>query len=161
MLKDIFAVETVAPALTIRHDLIRLHTEECLQFIDLTGDVVNLIEESGIGNGFVNIQTRHTTTAILVNENEPLLLEDMKRTLERLAPRYEPYRHDDFSIRTANMTPDEAPNGHAHCKALFLKTSEILNIADGRLQLGLWQRIFLIELDRARPRTVSVMVFGQ
>jgi secondary thiamine-phosphate synthase enzyme len=161
MLRDIFAVETAAPAPAVRHDLIRLHTQECLQFIDLTDDVIHLIEESGIRSGFVNIQTRHTTTAILVNENEPLLLEDMKRTLERLAPRYELYQHDDFSIRTANMTPDEAPNGHAHCKALFLRTSEILNLADGRLQLGQWQRIFLIELDRARPRAVSVMVFGQ
>ncbi len=59
------------------------------------------------------------------------------------------------------MTPDEKPNGHAHCKALFLRSSETINIVDGRLQLGRWQRIFLLELDCPRRRTVSVMVMGQ
>jgi secondary thiamine-phosphate synthase enzyme len=132
-----------------------------LQFIDLTAKVAEMVEESGIRNGIVNIQTRHTTTAIIVNEDEPLLLEDMKRTLEHLAPRHRVYQHDNFEIRTANLAPDEAPNGHSHCKALFLRTSETLNLAGGTLQVGRWQRIFLIELDRARPRSVSVMIFGQ
>ncbi|HZS06609.1 MAG TPA: secondary thiamine-phosphate synthase enzyme YjbQ [Blastocatellia bacterium] len=143
------------------HHQIRLHTDECLQFIDLTDKIIALARESGITNGFVNVQTRHTTTAIIVNEHEPLLLEDLKSALERMAPRNAAYRHDDFEIRTANLTPDEKPNGHAHCKALFLGASETLNIANGELQLGRWQRIFLIELDCARERTVSVLLMGQ
>jgi secondary thiamine-phosphate synthase enzyme len=59
------------------------------------------------------------------------------------------------------MMPDEPPNGHAHCKAILLGTSETLNIVDGEMNLGRWQRIFFIELDQAKERVVSVMVMGQ
>ena len=97
----------------------------------------------------------------MIGESEPLLLEDMKNVLERFAPRHAIYRHDDFEVRTVNLCPDEEKNGHSHCKALFLKTSETVNVADGSIELGLWQRVFLIELDRARERTVSVTVIGQ
>jgi len=85
----------------------------------------------------------------------------MRRTLERLAPRGHLYQHDDFNVRTVNMCPDEQKNGHSHCKAMFLRTSETLNVAQGELQLGQWQRVFLIELDRAKKRTVSVLVMGE
>jgi secondary thiamine-phosphate synthase enzyme len=122
--------------------------------------VLEVVRRSGIGDGLVNIQTRHTTTAVMVNEHEPLLLEDMKQTLERLACRTSAYRHDDFTVRTVNMCPDEEKNGHSHCKAMFLRASETLNLSEGRVQLGQWQRIFLIELDRGKRRTLSVTVMG-
>ena len=144
----------------IHHDSIRLRTRECLQFIDLTDLVTELVQESGVRYGFVNIQTKHTTTAVVVNENEPLLLQDIKKTLERLAPRSGGYQHDDFQIRTTNLLPHEDKNGHSHCKAMLLGTSETLNIVDGVIQLGQWQRIFFVELDRAKDRTVSVMIMG-
>lgn len=142
------------------HGNIRLHTEATLQFIDVTDQVRGFLASSGMRHGMVNVQTRHTTAAVLVNENEPLLLEDMRRTLERLAPQAIEYRHDDFSVRTANMTPDENPNGHAHCKSMFLRASETLNVVDGSLQLGRWQRIFFVELDCARERTISLVALG-
>jgi len=141
-------------------DRIELQTRECLQFIDLTEPVDSIVRASGIRHGLVNIQSLHTTTGVVVNEHEPLLLHDLQRALERAAPRHRKYKHDDFAIRTVNMTDDERPNGHAHCKALFVPTSVALNVASGRMQLGRWQRIFLLELDRARRRTVSVLVFG-
>jgi secondary thiamine-phosphate synthase enzyme len=59
------------------------------------------------------------------------------------------------------MAPGERPNGHAHCKAMFLRTSETLGVIDGRLQLGRWQRVFLVELDAALRRTVFINVLGQ
>ena len=145
----------------IRNCTLSLETAEPLQFLDLTDLVAEIVEEAGIRHGLVNVQTRHTTTAIIINENEPLLLDDMKNTLERLAPQAQPYRHNDFSIRTHNLEPDERQNGHSHCKAMFLRTSETLNIASGRIQLGPWQRIFLIELDGPRNRTVSVTTIGK
>ncbi len=126
------------------HRTLHLHPEECLQFIDLTAALRQFVADSGIIHGLVNVQTRHTTTAIIVNENEPLLLEDLKKSLERLAPRTVSYQHDDFDIRTENLTPDERPNGHSHCKALFLRSSETLNIINGELDLGRWQRVFFV-----------------
>ena len=161
MIESVLTLERVDSAVRIHHAAIHLETEESLQFIDLTDRVAELVEASGVKAGIINIQTRHTTTAIVVNENEPLLLEDMKQTLERLAPRDINYGHNDFTIRTANLLDDERENGHSHCKALFLRASETLNIADGEIQLGRWQRIFLIELDGARSRMVSLTIIGE
>src|SRR5262245_57963932 len=130
--------------LSIHHDQLSLHTESCLQFVDLTDQVQDCIERHGISDGMVVVQTLHTTSAIVVNEHEPQLLDDMRRLLERLAPRTADYRHDDFGAR-ANLEPDERRNGHSHCKALFLKASETLVIRGGRLLLGRWQRLFFLE----------------
>jgi thiamine phosphate synthase YjbQ (UPF0047 family) len=58
------------------------------------------------------------------------------------------------------MQPFEDKNGHAHCRALFLRTSETIHIMDGALQMGRWQRLFLIECDRPRLRTVDVLILG-
>ena len=142
-------------------DVIRIQTNEPLQFVDLTDRLASIVSRSGVTHGFINIQTRHTTTGIVINEHEPLLLSDMKQLLERLVPENENYEHDNFEIRTANLTPDERRNGHAHCRALFLRASESLNIVDRKIHLGTWQRIFLLELDGPREREVSVMILGK
>lgn len=142
------------------HSLIRLQTSGCLQFIDLTKDIAAIVASSGVRDGWVNVQTRHTTTALIVNENEPLLLDDLRRMLDRIAPRDGDYEHNDFS-RRVDIPPDEPANGHSHCKALFLPATVCLNIADGRLQIGQWQSLFFIELDDSRERQISVMVMGQ
>ena len=139
---------------------LNLTTLNTIEFVDLTDDIRNAVLGSRVRNGFVNVQTRHTTTGIVINENEPLLLADMVDLLERLGPSTSAYRHDDFSIRTANLTPDERTNGHAHCRALFLRASECINIIDGELDLGRWQRIFFLELDGPQRRSVSVTVVG-
>jgi secondary thiamine-phosphate synthase enzyme len=161
MSTQITLAERTGTEMKFFHQDIRLWTEEGLQFIDLTDQVIELVELSGVQNGMVNVQTRHTTTAVIVNEHEPLLLEDMKRLLERLAPRDGAYQHNNFAIRTVNMTPEEVPNGQAHCQALLLSSSATLNIVEGEVQLGRWQRLFFIELDHVRQRTVSVLVMGQ
>lgn len=140
---------------------LKLTSLSTIEFVDLTDDIRNIVAGSHVRNGFVNVQTRHTTTGVVINENEPLLLSDMVDLLEKLVPSSCDYRHDDFSIRTANLTPDERTNGHAHCRALFLRASECINVIDGELDLGRWQRIFLLELDGPQERTVSVTVLGQ
>jgi secondary thiamine-phosphate synthase enzyme len=142
-------------------DAFHIRTQQCFQFIDLTDLVVEHVRRSSIFCGLVSVQTMHTTTALFVNENEPLLLEDLRQLLERLAPRRYHYRHDDFSIRTHHLLPGETQNGHSHCKAFLLRTSETLSVVDGVLPLGPWQRVFLVELDSARDRTVSILAIGQ
>ncbi len=153
-------IEEIAQSVMRTHQsVIRLRTRECLELVDITSEVKEVVIRAGVKNGLVNVQTKHTTTAVIVNENEPLLHEDLKCLLEQLAPRSAEYQHNDFS-RRVDIPPDEPANGHAHCKALFLPVSVCLNVADGQLQLGRWQRIFLIELDEARERSVSVLVIG-
>jgi len=154
-------METLVPAAICHHTRIRVATERATEFIDLTARIEALAGEAGILAGLVNIQSLHTTTAIVVNEHEPLLLADFDALLARAAPKDVPYRHDDMDARTVNLAPDERSNGHAHCHALLLGSSASLNVADGRLQLGRWQRVFLVELDGPRIREVSVLVFGE
>jgi thiamine phosphate synthase YjbQ (UPF0047 family) len=64
-------------------------------------------------------------------------------------------------MRTVNVTDTERPNGHAHCRALLLPSSVSLNVASGRLVLGQWQRVFLVELDGPREREISALLLGE
>src|SRR5215471_4844451 len=153
-------ITTELSGLKFYHESISLETGECLEFIDITDRVIDLVRGSGVIRGLANVQTRHTTTAICVGENEPLLLGDLGRLLHRLAPPGDSYQHDNFAVRTVNLCPDERKNGHSHCKAIFLRTAETLNVVDGTVQLGQWQRLFLIELDHAQRRTISVVILG-
>jgi secondary thiamine-phosphate synthase enzyme len=152
--------ETAGAFLRTHHSQIALQSSECLQFIDLTEEIAGIVARSGISLGMVNVQTRHTTTGLIVNENEPLLLKDLRLLLERFAPRHADYQHNDLS-RRLDVPPDEPANGHSHCKALLLPASVSINIVDSELQLGRWQSIFFIELDDARKRFISVMVIGE
>jgi secondary thiamine-phosphate synthase enzyme len=152
-------METLAASWTYQHRKIRIATERPTDFIDITGMVETLVADAGIEAGLVNIQTLHTTTAIVVNEHESLLLGDFRSLLEHLAPLAASYQHD-VGVRAVDPVPDERRNGHAHCRALLLATSGCLLVAARRLQLGRWQRVFLAELDGPRTRDVSILVAG-
>jgi secondary thiamine-phosphate synthase enzyme len=139
---------------------LRIRTREPVEVVDLTSRVEAFLAAARLEAGWVNVQSRHTTAGIAVNENEPLLLQDLLALLERLAPRGGVYRHDDLDSRVG-VPPDERPNGHAHAKAFLLRTAETLNVSAGRLQLGRWQRILLVELDGPREREVSLLALGE
>ena len=154
-------MEMLTPATTCRHARIRLTTRYATEFIDLTDGLERLVADAGVSFGILNVQTRHTTTAVVVNEHEPLLLADLQGLLERAAPVDACYRHDDTTARTVNVTVGERPNGHAHCRALLLPSSVALNVVSGRLLLGQWQRVFLVELDGPREREISALLLGE
>jgi secondary thiamine-phosphate synthase enzyme len=139
---------------------VHVHTTEPVGLVDLTPRVESFLEATRLDAGWVNVQTRHTTTGICVNENEPLLVKDLLALLERLAPRCARYAHDQLHLRPG-VAPNEPRNGHAHAKALLLRTAETLNVANGRLQLGRWQRVLLVELDGPREREVSLLAMGE
>ena len=139
----------------------QFHTERAPQFIDITDWVSECVVKSRVSNGFAVVYSKHTTAAVKINENEPLLLEDMSKFLEKLSPRNGRYQHNDFSIRTVNMNPDESPNGHAHLQHLLLGASETVPVIDGIIQFGRYQSVFFIELDKPRDREVMVQVVGE
>ncbi len=147
--------------MTTANFIIVLKTKAELEIIDLTDKIKSFVQKTKIKNGLVNIQTLHTTATIFVNENEPLLIEDFKRHLEKLSPKSLNYKHDDFSKRTINMCKDECANGHSHCRAINLPSNICLNLISGKLRLGTWQRILFIELDRSRKRQILVQIIGE
>lgn len=140
---------------------IQIQSKKEFDFIDLTDEVKSFISQTQIKNGLINIQCFNTSSAIFVNENEPLLFEDIKNNLEKIAPKTLKYNHDDLKRRIVNVCSDECLNGHSHCKAIYLPTTITLNLIEGSIQLGQWQRIFFVELDKARERKVQVMAMGE
>ena len=148
-----------SPARGFQREEVAVSTGAALEIVDVTPLVLEAVRRAGVLEGLVAIQSLHTTAAVIVNEGEPLLLEDLRATLERAAPRRLAYLHDEMDLR-AGVPEDEPANGHAHCKALFLRASETLAVADGAPRLGRWQRVFLVELDGPRTRLLSLTVLG-
>lgn len=134
-------------------------TRHALDFVDITDDVLGVVRDCGVHEGLVHISSHHTTAAIRINENEPLLIEDFREFLKRTVPAGD-YQHNDLD-RRLNIPADEPRNGHAHIQHLLLSSNDSVPISGGRVQLGPWQRIFLIELDTARERQVTVQVLGR
>ena len=139
----------------------RVKTTCAPEFIDITDWVAECVAESQIANGFAVVYSKHTTAAVKINENEPLLLDDMAGFLEKIFPRDHSYQHNNFEIRTVNMNENESPNGHAHLQHLLMGTSETVPVIDGQMQFGTYQSIFFIELDHPRPREVLVQIVGE
>jgi len=150
-----------APGTVVALRRLKLETHQPIQLLDITDRVQDVVRAAGLRDGSVTIFSRHTTAAIRIQEDEPLLLEDLRAFLERCAPASAHYRHNDFRLRTVHMHEDESPNGHSHCLQLLLGSSESVPVADGELLLGTWQRIFLVELDGPRPaREIIVQTVG-
>ena len=139
-----------------------IDTSAAPEFIDITDRITSILDKTDVSNGTVTIFSRHTTSAIVIQENEPLLLNDMSSLLEKLSPKSARYGHNDFTIRTVNMNEGEPPNGHSHCQHLLLGSSETIPVANGLLTLGQWQRIFVVELDESKitPREIIVQIMG-
>ncbi len=144
----------------IKNELLKFKTKKIFDFIDFTEKLKKFVEVSEIKEGILNIQLMHTSAGLIINENEPLLLEDIKDKLEDTASQSKEYRHDDLTKRTVNVCVDECKNGHSHCNAIHLPSTITLNILNKKLQLGRWQSVLLVELDSARHRTVQLQVLG-
>ncbi len=139
-------------------------TSRCMEFVDVTDDLVEMVERSGVSDGMALVYSPHTTCSIVINERESGFIKDFEDVVEGLVPRAAPYRHDDMALRTENLEDDDhdVPNGHAHCRqGLIASASQAIPIVQGALQLGRWQRVFFLELDRARDRRVLMQVMGQ
>lgn len=139
-------------------------TTRCMEFRDVTDDVVDIVERSGVSNGMALVYSPHTTCAVVINEKESGFLKDFEEFVQALVPKDGPYLHDDMTVRTENLVDEdfEFPNGHSHIKhSLLASASQTIPVIDGSLQLGRWQRIFFLELDRARDRRVFIQVMGE
>jgi secondary thiamine-phosphate synthase enzyme len=140
-----------------------LRTAGGLTVTDITDEVNEFVRESGIVDGIACVYSPHTTCCVRVNEFETGFLEDFAGMLRKLVPSESYYAHDDWDRRTENICAEdmEFGNGHSHCMAMLLGTAgESVPIRDGELQLGTWQRVLFIELDRERDRRWLVQVVG-
>lgn len=132
----------------IAHNDFKLNTNKKFQIIDITFKINELI---AIEEGIVNIFSKHSTSAIVVNENEKGLLEDFEFMLENLIDEKYSWQHD----RIDN-------NATSHLKSFLLSSSETLPVKNSKLDLGTWQSVFFVELDGPRSsRTVNLTFIGK
>jgi secondary thiamine-phosphate synthase enzyme len=122
-----------------------IQTTTRTELIDITDRVRAVVKESGIKDGICVISMRHTTSGIIVNENERGLRADILDMLGSLVPEDRKYAHNSIDN-----------NAEAHLRAVLLGMSETIPIEDGHLVLGTWQSIFFVELDGPRNRTINV-----
>jgi thiamine phosphate synthase YjbQ (UPF0047 family) len=166
----------------VKNKTLTYNTKERLQFINITNNVRDFVKESKIDKGTITIQTHHTTCSVWINEDEKNLIGgdeidhegDLRRVLDRFANPKEKYGHNDIAdsrnpggMRNTHLCePDEKGvcheciNGHAHAQGMILQSSINLIIENGKLVLGKWQEVLLIELDHDRERSVSFLVQG-
>lgn len=149
--------------LTLTCGKIDVATAGKLEFHDITDGVAEIVASSDVECGMVTLQSLHTTAGLLINELETGFRADFELVAEALIPSKTSYVHDDMNVRWENLCPEDAdfPNGHSHLQhCVFGSPTATLAAEQAGLVLGRWQRIFLIEFDRARRRTVFVQVLG-
>jgi len=118
---------------------------------EITGDVAGWLAETGAGDGLVTAYIRHTSASLTIQENaDSDVQRDLADALDRLAPQSAPYRH-------ATEGPDDMP---AHIKAMLTSTSLQVPVLNGRMALGTWQGLYLIE-HRLRPHRREVLLVYQ
>ncbi len=127
---------------------------ERMAFLNITGQVEEIVRASGIGEGLCLVNAMHITASVFINDDEPGLHEDYKHWLEELAP-FDPspqrYRH--------NRTGED--NGDAHHKRQVMGREVVVAVTGGKLDFGPWEQIFYGEFDGRRPKRVLVKVIGE
>jgi len=127
------------------------HTRELREYINITEQVRDVVNRSGITEGFVLVSAMHITAGVYVNDAEPGLIADIEEWLEKLAPFRPDYKHH---------ATGEA-NGDAHLKSLLIHHEVIVPITQGRLDFGPWQQIHYAEFDGQRRKRVLVKAVGE
>lgn len=140
-------------------DMICFNSTAEMEFVNITNAVQKIIDSSGVREGVVTIFAQHTTMGVVINHDEPMLLQDFMRVLYRLAPQDERYSHDMFELRRGSRG-DGRSNGNSHCKALLVGNNVTVPISEGHMMLSNIQSIFAVEFDGARKRDVVVVVNG-
>jgi secondary thiamine-phosphate synthase enzyme len=132
--------------------MLRMETPGNGHIVDLTEGIARVVRTTGTERGLVTAFATGSTVAITTMEYEPGGVSDLQQLLDRLIPARGDYEHNRLNHDT---------NAHAHLRAALVGPSESIPLLDGRLALGTWQQVVLIDFDdRPRTRTVTVQVFS-
>lgn len=134
--------------MTIKSTFITLDSNKNIEIMDITSVINQKLDDFEINEGLVNIFTKHSTSAIVINENESGLLKDFEFTLNTLIDDNYSYHHDKIDN-----------NASSHLKSFLLSSSQSIPIKNSRLDLGTWQSVFFLELDGPRSnRQVNLTI---
>jgi secondary thiamine-phosphate synthase enzyme len=129
--------------------ILSVKTRERTELIDVTSEISQLVQKSGIDQGLCMVYVPHTTAAVTINESaDPSVKSDMLMVLNQIVPWEANYRHLEG-------------NSPAHVKSTMVGPSELIAIEKGRLVLGTWQGIFFCEFDGPRNRKLHVRIIEE
>ena len=128
-------------------------TPERRGFINITGQVADLVEQSGIQEGLCLVNAMHITASVYINDAESGLLHDYEKWLEDLAP------HEPVSRYLHNRTGED--NGDAHLKRQIMGRDVLVAVTNGKLDFGPWEQIYYGEFDGRRKKKVLIKIIGE
>ena len=143
------------------------HTKRRREFVRITEDVQQAVDESSVREGMVLVSAMHITAGVWVNDDEPGIHEDTLEWLDKLAP---PSWKEPENDVARQLLPDGGDyrhhrggedNGDAHLKNLLVHHQVVLPVTDGRLDLGPWQQVFYCEFDGGRSKRLVIKVLGE
>ena len=135
----------------IHSDYMTVQTKEKREFLNITPSIKAAVEKSGIRDGIILISSLHSNSALIVNDEEPGLLQDITEWADRMAPFGPDYHHGERS----------ESNAGAHLQSLLLHHQAMVSLADGKLELGPWQNVIFAELDGQRPKRILIKILGE
>ena len=131
---------------------IELKTEGNTEIVDITPYIEDIVEEEELLDGILFLSVIGSTAGLTTMEYEPGLVKDLEQTFEELFPYRKDYCH--------NFTWSDE-NGHSHLRSTFIKTHLFVSVTSGKLDLGTWQQVVLIDFDtRRRDRKIVVKVIS-
>ncbi len=138
-------------------ETISLQTSSSFSCHSITERIQSFIDTSQQLEGVVCASGKHTTTALIINEMEERLILDLEKWLKEMAPPLQGYKHDDLHLRE-NIPDNEPKNAHSHMQAILLGNAVSVPFKDGKLQLGQYQDVILVELDGPQTRNVVISI---
>jgi secondary thiamine-phosphate synthase enzyme len=152
-------VEEIASAkvggLTIHGETIVISTDQRIELVDLTKQVMEFVRRFNVTEGLVSLWSMHTTCSLFINEFQTALLTDIKRFLEQMVARDAEYMHNN-----PEHSDCDRMNADSHLRAVLLGHNLTLQVSGGEVVLGQWQRILMAELDGPRARSLRIQIFG-
>ena len=128
-----------------------INTKKRIDFVNITDDVRKAVQESGIKEGLILVNTMHITSSVFINDNEPGLLQDFRTWLEKLAPKNHNYNH--------HKTGED--NGFAHLWRTIMGREVVISLTDYKLDFGPWESIFYGEFDGQRDKRILIKIIGE
>ena len=127
---------------------ISFSTKGEIEFIDISEELQEAVSKSEVKNGFAHVFAPHATGILILTENDPALLSDIRTFLEELVPKNKDYNHPS--------------NAHAHLRSMLLPPDKTLPVINGQVEFGMWQSLMFVETDvYPRKRTVIIQVMGE
>ena len=131
-------------------DSFSLKTKAHIELKNISSQVGEVLKRADLKNGTLTVYTKHTTSGIIINEDERGLVDDMVEYMKKIVPRGAGYKHDRIDS-----------NAHSHVQATLVPCSVTIPFTNGSLDLGTWQSIFFFEFDGPRSRNVLIKLIGE